>query len=407
MKSSEIPKFGPLSGIKVLSVGLSVAGPLVGAMMADFGAEVIFAESPKVKDQFRTTDTLSFLNKERRNQRCIVLDVVSPEGQEVFLKLIKEADVFVENSKAGSWDKRGLGDDFLLAVNPKLVICHVTGYGMTGDPEYLKRGSYDAIGQAFSGFMHVNGEPEPGLPAPGPAYMGDYVTGIVAAWSVLAAYINAQKTGKGESIDCAQFEALMMIQAGWHMDWIEYGIERKRAGSNNPTFAACEPFKCQDGLIYVFLLSTLSLKGGLPLLGLEFGSDEYPADKYAVWRGTPAGDKLIKKMTEFCAARTVMQAEQELNAAGVVCSAIMTYEMMKTHPHYVARGTIAEWDGFEGKKVKGPAITPRLKNNPGKVWRAAPHYGEDNEDVLTELGYSSEKIKELYAKNVIKKDMTC
>ncbi|HWR07377.1 CoA transferase [Sporomusa sp.] len=407
MKRSDVPQFGPLSGVKVLSAGLSVAGPYAAAMMADFGADVIYVESPVVKDQFRTTDTLSFVNRERRNQRAIVLDMVNPEGKEIFKKLIKESDIFIENSKAGTWDKRGLSDEVLLEINPKLVICHVTGYGLTGDPDYLKRGSYDAIGQAFSGFMHVNGEPEPGLPAPAPAFMGDYIAAMVASWTCLAAYINAQKTGKGESIDCAQFEALLMIQAGFPTDWLSYGIERKRAGSKNPTFAACEPFKCQDGYIYVFFLSTNTMKGGLPLLGLEFGSAEFPSDKYAVWRNTPAGDKVVEKMAEFCAARTVAQAERELNDAGVVSSAIITYEMMKTHPHFVARGVITEWDGIEGKKVKGPAIAPRLKNNPGKVWRAAPHYGEDNEDVLSDLGYTPEQIKELYARKILKQDLTC
>jgi len=145
VKSSEVPKFGPLTGIKVLSCGLSTSAPYSAAMMADFGADVIFVESPIVKDQYRTTDSMSYLNKERRNHRAMVLNVAKPEGQEVLLNLVKDADIFIENSKAGAWDKRGLADEVLWQANPKLVILHITGYGLTGDPEYLKRGSYDAI----------------------------------------------------------------------------------------------------------------------------------------------------------------------------------------------------------------------------------------------------------------------
>ncbi|ACL18374.1 L-carnitine CoA-transferase [Desulfitobacterium sp. LBE] len=406
MKSSEIPKFGPLSGVKVISCGLSVAGPFAAAMMADFGADVIFVESPIVKDQFRTTDSLSYLNKDRRNHRAIVLDVVKPEGKEIFLSLLKDADIFIENSKAGTWDKRGLGDEELWKVNPKLVITHISGYGQTGEPEYLSRGSYDSIGQAFSGFMNMNGEPD-GLPAPAPAYMGDYVAGLTGSWATLAAYINAQKTGVGESIDCAQFEALLMIQAGFPSDWINYKIERKRSGASSPTFAGCQPYKCQDGYVYTFFLSTLTLQKGLPLLGLEFGSPDFPSDKYAVFKGTPGAELLHQRLEEFCAVRTVMEAEKELNAHGIVSSAIITYQTMYDHPHYKARGVFQEYDAFEGGKFIAPAIAPRLKNNPGKVWRAAPSYGKDNEDVLEELGYSSEQIKDFYAKNILKQDPTC
>ena len=191
MNPFEIPEFGPLSGVKVIISGLTVAGPFAASMMADFGADVIYVESPHAMDQFRVNDTKGFLNKERRNQRAIVLDLTKPEGKEVFLKLVKDADIFIENSKAGAWDARGLTDEVLWEANARLVIAHVTGFGLTGDPDYLKRGSYDAIGQAFSGYMNINGEPEPGLPAPASAFMGDYVTAMLASWSCLAAYIKA------------------------------------------------------------------------------------------------------------------------------------------------------------------------------------------------------------------------
>ena len=404
MNPFEIPEFGPLSGVKVIISGLTVAGPFAASMMADFGADVIYVESPHAMDQFRVNDTKGFLNKERRNQRAIVLDLTKPEGKEVFLKLVKDADIFIENSKAGAWDARGLTDEVLWETNARLVIAHVTGFGLTGDPDYLKRGSYDAIGQAFSGYMNINGEPEPGLPAPASAFMGDYVTAMLASWSCLAAYIKALKTGKGESIDCAQYEALLMVQGSFPSDWFTYQVERKRAGAKNPMFSGSKPFRCKDGYVYTFILGFGAMKKALPLFGLEFGSEYFPADQYGPYKGTPGGDLLDEKMDAYCADKTVEEVERVFNQNGIVCSTIMTYQQMEDHPHYTARGSLMEWDAFEGGKVKGPAITPRLKNNPGKVWRKAPHYGQDNEQVLTELGYSEEQIKDLYSKEVLKQD---
>ena len=402
MKSNEIPKFGPLSGVKVISSGSNVAGPYAASMMADFGAEVIFLESTLVKDMERTTDTKGLLNKERRNHRTIALNTATPEGKEVFLKLIKDADIFIENSKAKTWDKWGLSDEVIWQVNPKLVIAHVTGYGQYGDPKIVSRGSFDAIGQAFSGYMNINGEPE--VPSPAPAYMGDYVTAITASWACLAAYINAQKTGKGESVDVAQFEVLLMIQGAYPADWFNDKKARPRAGAKHPAFAGWEPFQCKDGMIYIQFINATSIRKGLPLLGLEYGTELFPEGSAFVYRGTPGGDLLLERLTKFCAERTVTEAEDELNSVGVASSAIMTYEKMLDHPHYVARSTFTEWDGIEGRKIKGPSIAPKLQNNPGKIWRTAPHYGKDNEDILEELGYTAEQIEGFYNNKILNRD---
>lgn len=406
MKITEMPKFGPLAGVKVITSGISVGGPYGGAMMADFGAEVIYIESPFIKDHFRTTDTKAYINKERRNQRTMALNFAEPEGKEIFFKLIKDADIFIENSKAGQWNKRGLGDDVLWQVNPKLVISHVTGFGQTGDPEYLRRGAYDSIGQAFSGYMNLNGEPD-GDPMPGPAYVGDYAIALLSSWACLAALYNAQKTGKGESIDCAQFEALLMIQAAYPSDWLTYKFPRPRNGAKNPSMAGVEPFKCKDGSIYVQWQTENTYRHCSSLIGLEYGTELIPDGIAFAYRGTPAGDLVIQRLTEYCASRTVSEAEKEFNDHNCTASAIMTYEQMEDHPHYKARGVFTEWEGIDGDRVKGPAIAPRMKNNPGQIWKRAPHYGEDNEDILAELGYTPEQIKAFYEKKVLAQDLTC
>lgn len=406
METIEVPEFGPLSGVKVISAGVSVAGPFAASMLADFGADVTFVESPFIKDQFRTNDSHGFLNKERRNQKAIALDVRKPAGHEAFSKLIADSDIFIENSKAGSWTKRGFSDETLWEINPRLVIVHVSGFGQTGDPEILKRGSYDSIGQAMSGFMNLNGEPD-GLPMQAPAYIGDYVAALHAVFGALAAYINAQKTGVGESVDVAQYETMLNCIGSFVSDYLCYDIDRKRSGAMNPTFAGCGSYKCKDGYIYVFYLSTNVLKGGLPLLGLEFGSELFPEDKYAVWKDAPGAEVLEERLKEFCASRTVLEAEREFNEHNVTAQGINDWQHLVDNPQVQARGSIIEWDAIEGGKVKGAALCPRMTKNPGKVWRRASHYGEDNEAVMKSLGYDDQQIADMYSEGILAQDMSC
>lgn len=159
MKSTEMPKFGNLQGIKVLSIGSAIAGPFVGTLFAEQGADVIYAESTISPDMFRMFGDV--FTVEHRNQRSITLDVPSPGGRRILARLLEKCDLLVENSKGGTWAKWGLTDDVLWKINPKLVIAHISGFGQTGDPAYISRGSFDPIGQAFSGFMAINGEPDP------------------------------------------------------------------------------------------------------------------------------------------------------------------------------------------------------------------------------------------------------
>lgn len=403
--SIEVPKFGPLEGVKVISSGISVAGPFAAAMMADQGADVTFIESPFIKDQVRTTITPSFLDRERRNQKTIALDVKQDMGRSVFEKMIADADIFIESSKAGSWTKRGYSDEALWEINPGLVICHISGFGQTGLPEYLERGSYDTIGQAMSGYMNFNGEPD-GEPMPAPSYTCDYICAMVASWSCLAAYIKKQSTGEGESIDCCQYETMMMVNGYGLYDYLNHGLNHKRSGASNPTFAGCKNFKCKDGLIYIFMLSTLSFKNGLPLFGLEYGSEMFPEKMFCVKKGTPEGEVLNEAIAEYCADKTVKEAESELNNNHVTAVAILDWEGMANHPHLAARGSIAEWDGLKGNKVRGVGIVPQFKKNPGKIWRTAPHYGADNRAILQDLGFSESQIAEMYENGVVVEDET-
>jgi L-carnitine CoA-transferase len=163
---------------------------------------------------------------------------------------------------------------------------------------------------------------------------------------------------------------------------------------------------CKDGAwIYIFFLSTPTLKKGLPLFGFEWGSEMFPPERYCVFRESPAGDLVEQAVKDYCANHTAAEAEKELNENAITAQTVLSYDMMPDHPHFKARGTYIEWDAIEGGKVKGPAPAPRFKNFPAQIWRRAPHYGEDNEAVLADLGYTAEQIKEMYDKGLIKQDL--
>ena len=177
-------KFGPLQGVRVLSTGSVIAQPFAAVLAAQMGAEVIQVENPNVEDTWRgvglklptnnaTKEVSTSFLAERRNEFNVTLDMSQPGGKEIFLSLAARADIWMESSKPGAYERWGLDDATVLRHNPKLVICHVSGYGQTGDPSYLGRPSYDMIGQAFGGSMYQTGFPDPEPPVRAAPWVGD------------------------------------------------------------------------------------------------------------------------------------------------------------------------------------------------------------------------------------------
>ncbi len=395
-----VPKFGPLAGVKVILAGSAYAGPFAAGLMGDYGAEVISIESTCSPDMIRAGN---FFQASHRNQQCMSLDMSQPDGQEVIKRLVQQCDILIENSKAGQWNKWGLSDEVLWSWNPKLVIAHISGFGQTGVPEYVSRGAYDGIGQAFGGLMFMNGEPEPNMALGVNPFMSDYLVSMYASWACLAAYINVLKTGKGESVDLAQYEACVYTMSDAVMNYLNSGTEYKRSGARNVKYGGWQPYKCKDGYIFVVPVGPSVYKKGLPWLGIEIGTETFPADWQFVPRGSKADEIMQEALTKFCAERTVEEADKELNANSIYASPIMEHKMMENNPHYKARGTITEWETIDGKAIKGPAPVFKFTNNPGQIWRGAPKYGQDNDVILQQLGFTEADIAAFYEKSVVKK----
>jgi L-carnitine CoA-transferase len=403
MKKAEMPKFGNLQGLKVLTTGSAIAAPFVGSLFAEQGADVIYIESAVYPDMFRMFGDA--FTVEHRNQRTIALDIPSPEGKEILCRMIKGSDLLVENSKGGTWAKWGLTDELLWGINPRLVIAHVSGFGQTGDPAYISRGSFDPIGQAFSGFMAINGEPDPAPPYAAKPFTCDFITALTTAFACMAALYRTRQTGVGESIDVAQYETLARLQGNFLTEGLNFGKQPPRMGNKDLRSALENVQKCRDGNWVMLAIGGAAVFQRVEKLwGLADDPDFAEPHGVIFKTDGPRAEKFVKAALDFCQSHTAAEVERILNEYQVPCSVIMTYDMMLKNPQYLARETIVEvHDPITGRMVKGVAPVPRYKNNPSRIFRGGPTYGMDNEDILSEFGYGEEEIKGFCAKGVIKK----
>lgn len=397
MKHNDIPAFGLLSGLRVVMIGLSVAAPFAGELYAEHGADVIWIENPKVVDSARTSRKGGAWQQDRRNMRSLAMNYRTAEGREAFLRLLEKTDVLIEASVGGSFEKAGYSDRILWERNPGLIIAHISGYGQTGLPEYVHRASFDPIAQAFGCAMRMNGVD--GIPSiPAMPFPGDYTAAFYAFGMSLAALYKRQQTGKGESIDIAQFELMMRIQSNYPTDYLRYGLDYIKEGPHSRICAGYGTYKCMDGEeIYTLFLGSGAVERGLGILGLEYDSEDFPAGSSLVPINTPAGDKLEAALEAYVSTHTAEEVESAFCAARVPCSRLMDYEQAKNNPQYIAREVFTTWSAADGKtRIPGVNVMPKLKNNPGKVWRGAPNIGMDNEDILSELGYAPGEIQAMY-----------
>jgi len=407
MKEVDIPKFGNLSGLKVVASVVSTAGGFTAKLFAEHGADVIWVESPFGQDPMRFSAGGWGIENERRNIRALSLNVPTDEGKELMLKLLAKTDIFIEASRGCQWADWGLTDEAMWEVNPKLVIGHLSGYGQWGVQEYVKRPGFDHTLQAFSGMLELNGYPDRD-PCLAVKFPTDYYAGFYTFGCTQAAYINALKTGKGESIDLAQFELGASCQAGLPGQWLNAGFQEPREGSRRYDTAGVGYYKCKDGAgVYTILIGLGVLKKAIPFLGLEYGGDLFPEGITRILRqDQQQNDVFEEALQKYFDTHTALEAETELSGMGCSCSRSMTYKMMEEDAHYKAREVFVEWENVHGEKIRGVAPLPRYKNNPALIWRGCPSIGMDNDDILEEVGYTPEQVAALYEKKILKQSDT-
>lgn len=403
--------FGPLQGVKIVSTGTLIAQPFAAELAAEMGAEVIQVERTGVGDtgwrnigiRLKTRDGAPPIGttwvQERRNVFCVSLDLSKPRGREIALKLFARADIWMESSKPGTYPKWGLDDATVWKLNPRLVIAHVSGFGQTGDPDYVTRPSYDVVGQAAGGTMYQTGFPDPTPPTRAAPWTGDYITALFTLWSSLAGLTYARTTGKGQAIDIAQYEAIHKTLGGTMVEYFQEGIVRERSGNRALGFQPLDTFHASDGWVVMGALGDV-YKRLLPVIGLD------PADPK--WESARTNLESIEGiefdaiLRGWIAERTVADVVREMTAGKVPCSPIMSSKDIAEDPQYRARGMHIDWEDEQVGRVRGIGIAPRFSLTPGKVVRGSVAIGHDNQRVYGEvLGMSAGELDLLRKDGII------
>jgi crotonobetainyl-CoA:carnitine CoA-transferase CaiB-like acyl-CoA transferase len=411
-----IPKYGPFAGMRVIDTGSLIAMPFAATLLADFGAEVIHIERPGVGDTLRvlapfakegdkTVSTSWAQDGRNKLSMSLELNLKHPEVKELFYDLIRQADVFMENMV---WlEKLGIRDEDLMKVNPKLIIAHISGYGnpaFGGLPEYCNRASYDMIGQAFSGWMGLNGV-KGGEPMVAKPWLNDFTSAYAAVFGVLAAYINVLKTGKGQVIDVAQFEVQATYMCDAYTSYTMAGRINTRSGNKSAAFQPYGLFKSKDG--YDIALGAFGpgvYKRCIQALGFDLEYYNYKDCSSGLEAvASEKGRELDAKVIAWCGERTAQEIEDAMAAYKVPCSRVNTAKDCLENPHYQSRKDFIEYeDQTLGKNVTAFGIVPKLSGTPGQVWRGAPKLGQDTDTILKDLlGYDDAKIAGLREKNLI------
>jgi formyl-CoA transferase len=399
---------GPvLTGVRVIELANFVAGPVATMILGDHGAEVIKVELPGQVDGSRATCGLDPRDAERgpvfaatlgRNKRSVTIDVRRPEGRDLFLDLAATADVMVENFRAGSLERWGIGWDALSARNPRLILARVSGWGQSGP--MVDQPSTDRNAQAFGGLMYVTGHSDrPPVPA-GPGIV-DYAMGMWAAMGVLLALRERDSSGLGQVVDLALFETFVPALHEMTVQYALYGRVRERTGNRYPGSPLIDLHQTADGR---WLQVGSVGQSGFERLMAMVGREELIRDsRFATAEGREANrEELQQPVHEWFRARPAAEAMEACAAAGVPCCQVQSVGDLMAHPQVAARGT------FEAIRdpVFGPlpsfAPMPRLARSPGAIRAPSPALGADTVSVLTELlGKDAGEVEGLRAAGIV------
>jgi formyl-CoA transferase len=388
-------------GIRVLDIGHIVAGPIAASVLADFGAEVIKIERPVVGDplrwQYPKNGVGLHYKMEARNKKSITLDLKTLEGRDIFLRLAKISDVVVENFRPGVMERFGLDWDTLKAVNPKLIMCRLSGFGQTGP--YRERRAYGRIGEAFGGFSYINGEPD-GPPMHSQMSLGDTAAGMWAAMGIMMSlYWRDAQNGKiGQMIDIGLYEGVFrqIEQQIIVVDQLQRTI--KRTGNRHNFTPYVSSYKTKDG--GYFSVSAATMKSALDVLramGLE--KDE----RFNDWNRCIENNHAYNEAAiAWMAAHTLEEVDAAFQKYEAPGTRVMSGADLMTDPHILAREMVVTVEDKELGPIKMQGIIPKLSESPGRIDHAGQTLGESNDLIYgTLLGMRESEIASLREKGVI------
>ena len=397
---------GPLAGVRVIELGQLIAGPFCGKTLGDFGAEVIKIEPPGKGDPLRKWRLLKDGNSiwwevQSRNKQSVTLDLTQPEGQDILRRLIKEADVLIENFRPGKMEEWGLGYADLTKINPKLVMVRISGYGQSGP--YRDRPGFGVIAESMGGLRYLTAEPGR-VPVRVGVSIGDTLAALHGVIGVLMALYHRDRNGKdaggeGQVIDIALYESVFNCMESLLPEFSAFGVVREAAGSALPGIVPSNAYACRDGWILIGGNGDGIFKRLMSAIG---------RDDLGKAPDLGSNDGRVKRVTEIDAAiaawtgaREKAEALKILDGHDVPSGAIYSVADIAADAQYKARDMILNITTRDGTAVDVPGIVPKLSATPGSIRNTAPRLGEDTEAVLQRAGLKPETIADLRAKGVI------
>ena len=378
-----------LDCIKVVDLSRVLGGPLSTQILGDHGAEIIKVEPP-AGDETRGWGPpyhergSAYFDGVNRNKKCIALDMRKPEAHEILFRLLEHADILVENFKTGTLEKWGIGfEEVLQKKFPKLIHCRVTGFGSTGP--YAGFPGYDAVAQATSGLMSINGDPDRppiriGVP------IVDLTTGMNAVIAILLALHERQTSGLGQSIEVSLYDTAVSLIHPHAANWFLDGKPQNRTGSAHPNITPYDLFPTANGQLFLAIGNDRQFAG----LCKYLGHDEIANDpRFAINAERARNRADLRKILEDILIKMDGKAlTQELLEKGIPAGSVQTVEDALQHPQTIAREMVVQ-DG----EYRGTGIPIKLSRTPGKIQCKPPQYGENNTEILVEAGYSDEDIR--------------
>ena len=393
----------PLSGIKVIEIGTLIAAPFAARMLAEFGAEVIKIEAMGQGDPLRKwrklhEGTSLWWYLQSRNKKSLALDLKSPEGLGLIKQLLGDADVLIENLRPGGLEKLGLGWDVLQALNPKLTLVRISGYGQTGP--YRDRPGFGAIGEAMGGIRYTTGNPD-SPPARVGVSLGDSLASLHAVIGALMSLLRV-KTGQGvgQVVDVSLAESVFNLMESLVPEYDMLGHVRERSGGALPGIAPSNTYLTADGAYVVIAGNSDPIyKRLMHTIGR---ADLAEAPEYAHNDGRAAKSGLLDAaITHWTSSLPIDQVLSALEAAEVPAGRIYSVADIVSDPHYQARDMLLNAQLPGGVSVKMPGIVPKLSETPGGVNWQGPSLGQHTDDILGSLGLTGADIQRLKTAGVV------
>ncbi len=393
----------PLEGIGVVDLSRILSGPYCSMMLADMGAKVIKIEIPGKGDDTREWGP-PFINGEsayflsiNRNKKSLTLDLSTTEGKEILTGLIVKNDVVVENFRRGVMAKLGFGYDDIKKINPRAVVCSISGFGQTGP--YSNRPGYDVMIQAEGGIMSLTGEPN-SLPTKVGVSQADITAGLLAVNGILLALIARDKTGKGQQVDVSMLDGqvgLLTYQAGIYF---ATGENPPRLGNRHPTISPYEPVQTGDDYVIIAIGNDSLWRDFCKVVGhedlinnLDFSTNVKRVENHA---------ELIRIVENIMKTKKKKEWLKLFQDNGIPCGDIKSVKEVCTDPHVLAREMIVDMEHPVAGNIKVTGIPIKLSDTPGTIETPPPTLGQHTDEILmNELGYTKEKIEELRQKKVV------